>query len=130
MTRLESWLKQATRYLAQDSAAQVRAEIQEHYDSAREAAISAGATADQADQQAVSALGNAGTANCQYRKVLLTSAEARMLRQGITDGRASCARRWLKQALFALPLAAVIGAAVFFLLGAAGIARILLVSGL
>jgi hypothetical protein len=130
MTRLDSWLNQATRRLSQDSADQVRAEIQAHYESAREAAISRGATADDADQQAIAALGDARTANCQYRKVLLTASEARILRQGNWESRAICSRVWLKRTLVALPLAALIAATAFFLMGSLEIARILLVSGL
>jgi hypothetical protein len=130
MTRLDSWLDQATRRLSRDSAAQVRAEIQAHYESAREAAMSHGATVDAADQQAIAALGDARTANCQYRKVLLTAAEARILRQGNWEARAICSRVWLKRTLVALPLAALMAATVFFLMGSLEIARILLVSGL
>ena len=44
MTRLDTWLKQATRHLSKGSVAQVRTEIQEHYESARETAMSGGAT--------------------------------------------------------------------------------------
>ena len=40
MTGLDSWLKQATRSLAKDAAAQVRIEIQEHYEAARDWAVS------------------------------------------------------------------------------------------
>jgi hypothetical protein len=130
MTRLDGWLKQATRHLSQDSAAQVRAEIREHYESAREAAMSGGATADDADQQAIATLGDARTANCQYRNVLLTAAEARLLRQGNWEARAICSRVWLKWILVALPLAALIAATVFLLMGAVETARILLVSGI
>jgi hypothetical protein len=130
MTRLDSWLNHATRRLSRDSAAQVRAEILEHYESAREAAMSRGATADDADHQAIAALGDARTANCQYRKVLLTASEARLLRQGNWEARAICSRAWLKRALVALPLAGLVAATAFFLMGSLEIARILLVSGL
>jgi len=130
MNRLYSWLDQATRRLSRDSAAQVRAEIQQHYELAREAAMSHGATADDAEQQAIAALGDARTANCQYRKVLLTAAEARMLRQGNREARAICSRVWLKWTLVALPLAALIAATVFFLMGSLETARILLIAGL
>jgi len=81
MAELESWLEQATRCLSKDSAAQVRLEIREHYDSARDAAIRDGATTDEASRSAVRGLGDARAANRQYRKVLLTSAEAKMLRR-------------------------------------------------
>jgi hypothetical protein len=85
MTGLDGWLKQATRHLSRDSAAQVRTEIQEHYESALEAAMSGGASTEEADRLAVTALGDAKDANCKYRNVLLTSAEARMLREGNWD---------------------------------------------
>jgi len=130
MTRLDVWLNEATRRLSRDSAAQVRAEIQAHYESAREAAMSGGARADDADQQAIAALGDARTANCQYRKVLLTASEARILHQGNWEARAICSRVWLKRTLLALPLAALIVATVFFLRGSLETARILLVAGL
>ncbi|HEY1658033.1 MAG TPA: hypothetical protein VGG14_06785 [Candidatus Sulfotelmatobacter sp.] len=130
MTRLESWLTQATRHLARDSAAQVRAEIQEHYESAREAAMATGATPDEADRQAVAALGDARAANCQYRKVLLTSAEARILRQGNWEAQAICSRAWLKKSLISISFATLVAAEIFFVRGASEIARILLVAGL
>src|ERR1700758_103163 len=78
---LDSWLNRATRHLSKDSVAQVRAEILEHYESARDAAIGSGATADEADRSAIAALGDAKIANCQYRNVMLTSSEAKLLRE-------------------------------------------------
>jgi hypothetical protein len=130
MTRLDSWLKEATRCLSRDSVAQVRAEIQEHYEAAREAAINGGASADEADRAAVTALGDAKTANRQYRNVLLTSAEARMLREGTWEAQAICSRPWVKWLLLAMPVAALLAAGTFFLTGATGVARILLVGGI
>jgi hypothetical protein len=65
VTPLEQWLSDATRGLSAESAAQVRAEIQQHYDSACEAG-----------DDAIAALGNPRTANRAYRKVLLTKQEA------------------------------------------------------
>lgn len=130
MTRLDVWLEEATRRLATNSAAQVRTEIQEHYEAAREAAIADGATGDEADRLAVNALGKAATANCQYRKVLLTSAEARMLRDGNREARAICSRPWLKMLLPAIPVVALLAAAVLFLSGSRAIAGVLLVGGL
>ena len=107
-TPLDSWIGRATCDLSLDSAAQVRAEIVEHFESARETAIVAGTNAADADRAALAALGDARAANCQYRKVLLTSAEAKMLREGNWEARAVCARPWLKtimQAVPAIPLA-------------------------
>ena len=71
MTGLDSWLNRATRHLSKGSLAQVRTEIQEHYESAREAAIGSGATADEADRVALADLGDAKAANRQYRRVVL-----------------------------------------------------------
>ncbi len=127
---LEGWLRQATRHLSKDSASQVRAEIQEHYESAREVALSNGAAAEEADRSAVAALGDAKTANCQYRNVLLTSAEAKLLREGQWESRAICSRPWMKGVLLALPAAALWASAALFLNGKNELARTLLVGGL
>jgi len=70
ITSFDQWLSDATRGLSEESAAQVRAEIQQHYDSAREAG------GDAAD--VIRALGDPRTANRAYRKVLLTEREALM----------------------------------------------------
>ncbi len=128
MTELETWMQRATRRLSKDSIAQVRTEIQEHYESAREAALSNGATTNQADRLAVTALGDARVANCQYRDVLLTSAEARILREGEWEARAFCS--WRKWLLPAIPGTALLVAAACFLAGAIGPARVLLVGGI
>lgn len=126
---LNDWLIQATRHLSSDSATQVRAEIQEHYDSAREEAISNGATAEKADRAAVAALGDAKRANSQYRNVLLTSREAKLLRQSQWESRAICSRPWLKWVLLAMPAAALWASAALFLTGKNELARTLLVGG-
>ena len=71
MTRdLDCWLQEATRGLSNDSAAQVRTEIQEHYHSAREAAMSGGATEDEANRIVLTALGDPKIVNKQYLGVL------------------------------------------------------------
>ena len=129
MTRLDGWLQQATRRLSKDSATQVRAEIQEHYESARQTAMSGGATADEADRDAVATLGDARTANCQYRSVLLTAAEARVLREGNWEVRAVCSRTWVKWVLLAIPLAALFTAVGLFSTGSIAVARVLVVMG-
>jgi hypothetical protein len=123
-------LKQATRRLSSNSAARVRSEIQEHYESAREAAMSRGASAAEADLLAVAALGDARTANCEYRKVLLTAVEARMLRDANWEARALCSRVWVKRAFLAVPAAALLAAATFFLFGSPSLARVLLAGGI
>jgi hypothetical protein len=130
MTALDRWLEQVTRHLSKDSAAQVRTEIQEHYESERQAAINRGATAEQADYLAVTTLGNAKTANRQYRKVLLTSAEARMLRDGNREARAICSRQWLKWILLVAPVAALLAGSALILSGSMAVARLLLPAGI
>lgn len=130
MTRLDGWLKEATRGLAQDAAAQVRTEIREHYDSARDAAIADRVTSDEADVLALSALGDARTANCQYRRVLLTSAEARMLREGNWEARVVCSRPWLRWLALAAPLAVAAIAAALLFSGRTGAARDVIVAGI
>jgi hypothetical protein len=107
----------------------VRTEIQEHYESAREEAASRGASVDEADRLAVAALGDAKAANCQYRNVLLTSAEARVLRDARWEARAFCSRPWLKWLLVAMPVVALLAATISFRAGASAIARVLLVGG-
>jgi hypothetical protein len=106
---LDRWLEQATRRLSKDSAAQVRTEIQEHYQSAREAAISDGASQDEANRMALTALGDAKIANTQYRRVLLTASEARLLQQGNREAGVVCSisgRQWLLLAVSLIPLLA------------------------
>jgi len=96
MTGLEMWLKRATRWLSTDSAAQVCAEIQEHFAASREAAMSAGASEEEAERSALAALGDAGAANRQYRRVLLTAREARFLRERGWNPEADYRRGWLR----------------------------------
>ncbi len=79
---------------------------------------------------AVTALGDAQSANCQYRNVLLTSAEARMLRDAKWEGQAVCSRPWLKWLLLAIPAAALFTATALFLAGAIAVARVLLIGGI
>jgi hypothetical protein len=125
-TGLDTWLRQATRQLSSKSAAQVRSEIQAHYESARDSAMNDGATADEADRLALTALGDAKAANCEYRRVLLTSAEARMLSDGNWEARAVCSRPLLKWLLRAIPAAAMLACAALFLIGESELARVLL----
>ncbi len=130
MNELDAWLKQATRHLSKDSAAQVRAEIQEHYASSQEPALDAGATRSEADRAAIAALGDAKLASRQYRKVLLTSSDARMLREGRREARVFCSRAWLKRLSAAISAASLLAAAVCFLWGPSGVAGALLAVGL
>jgi hypothetical protein len=119
MTGLDTWLNQATRRLAKASAAQVRTEILEHYESAHDAAIGDGATTDEAARIALTSLGDARIANRQYRNVLLTSAEAKMLRD-LNWGAGTCSKAWL---FLAVPLAALATSAALFLFGRAAVAE-------
>ena len=110
MTRLESWLTEATRSLSKDSAAQVRSEIGEHYESS----LMRDVTPDEADRLAIAALGDAKAANRQYRKVLLTSSEARMLRQSNREARAFCSMATAEGVLIAVSVVVLFGAAISF----------------
>jgi hypothetical protein len=130
MTELEIWLQRATRHLSKDSAGRVRREILEHFELTRESALGGGATAEEAGRFALAALGDANTANCQYRQVLLTSAEARMLGDARWECRAFCSRHWLKWSLLAIPVGMLLAAAVLFIVGATATARVLLVGGI
>jgi GTP cyclohydrolase III len=85
MQTLEQWLDVATSGLCESAADRVRAEIGEHYASALEAAAADDADPIDAERLAVDALGDAKTANRQYRRVLLTASEEELLR-----GFASC----------------------------------------
>ena len=107
---LETWLKRATCHLSADSAAQVRSEIQEHYESARDDALRSGAAPHEVDRIALASLGDASIAGRHYRKVLLTTAEDRLLRETTWEARVVCSHlRWL----FPIP-AAVLGASIYF----------------
>jgi hypothetical protein len=130
MDNLDNWLRQATRHLAKDSAAKVRTEIQQHHESARDAAIAEGVGADEAGQFALDALGDASAANAQYRRVLLTSAEARTLREGSWETHAVCSRPWLRRMALAAGPAAVAAAAALFFSGQAAVARDVLLFGI
>ena len=127
---LDRWLKQATRCLSSDSAARVVTEIREHYEFTLEAAMAGGATGEQAAEQALTALGDARTANRQYRKVLLTTSEARLLREGNCEARAICARPRLKLLILYLPAIALLTAIALFLAGSVEAARVLLMGGI
>jgi hypothetical protein len=93
---LEVWLRRATCHLSATSIAQVRSEIQEHYESARDEALGGGASPHEADRRALASLGDARIAGRQYRKVLLTASEDRVLRETTWEARAVCSRlHWL-----------------------------------
>jgi hypothetical protein len=111
MTALDTWLARATRQLSADSVAQVRTEIEQHYESAREDAIRTGATADEADRSAVSALGDSRAANRQYREALITRSEAKLLRSSACEARFFTGTRLRKRLLILVPAVAATSAA-------------------
>ena len=130
MTNLEIWLKDATRHLSKDSVIQVRTEIQEHFNSATEAAIGSGIAPAEAERLALKALGDSAQANRQYRKVLLTASEARLLREGNSEARAICSRPWLKSLLLAIPISTFSVAAALFLSDSVAFAKPTLLAGI
>jgi hypothetical protein len=115
---LSEWLNQATLKLSRESAAKVRAEIQEHFESTRRAALEGGAESGAAEKIALSALGDPRTANRDYRRVLLTALESRMLGEANWEASAICSRPLLKQALVAIPGILLFAAAASLMAGA------------
>lgn len=111
MTALDTWLARATRQLSADSAAQVRTEIAQHYESAREDALATGVASDEADRAAVAALGDPKSANGQYREVLLTRSEARLLRSSACEAKFFSSTPLRKRLLILVPAAAATCAA-------------------
>ena len=121
---LETWLRRATRHLSATSAAQVRSEIQAHYESARDEALGGGAAPEEADRMALASLGDASTAGRHYRKVLLTTSEDRLLRETTWEARVVCSRlRWL----YPIPAAALCAGIWFFIAGQTYLALLLVV---
>ena len=121
---LETWLKQATCHLSATSAAQVRSEIQQHYESARDEALCGGVAPHEADRRALASLGDARTAGRHYRKVLLTTAEDRLLRETAWEASLVCSRlRWL----FPIPAAALCAGLWFFTTSQTYLALLLMV---
>ena len=130
MNELNDWLKNATRCLSKDSASKVRAEIEEHYELARETAIECGASAEEASLIALRELGDASEANRAYRKVMLTSTEARLLRESNLEARAICARPLLKWTALSLPGVLLLASVAALLLHQPGVATGALLAGL
>jgi len=111
---LETWLKRATCHLSTISTAQVRSEIQEHYESARDEALGGGAAPHDGEGMALASLGDASIAGRHYRKVLLTKSEDRLLRETTWEAAAICSRLgWL----FPIPVAALCASIWFFIAG-------------
>jgi hypothetical protein len=111
MTALDHWLAQATRQLSADSATQVRTEIEQHYESAREDALASGVAGDEADRVAIAALGDPRAANSQYREILITRSEAKLLRSSACEARFFTSTPLRKRLLAIIPAAAAMCAA-------------------
>jgi hypothetical protein len=129
-SNLDDWLHQATRKLSKSSAAQVRTEIEEHYHAARESAIAAGAASDEAERSALAALGDAKIANREYKRVLLTLAEERVLSQGNWEARTVCSHAWLRWLLLEISGAAIMAAVGLFIGHWTAIGRVALALGI
>lgn len=129
MTNLDNWLNQAVRRLSKDSAEVVRREIYEHYDAAQEAALNSGIDPQNADAIALQALGDPCVANRQYRKVLLTSSEAAVLRQSNAESRMICSNKWVKWMLLSTPGTLLLLSAIFLAMHQTNLARGVLVVG-
>ena len=129
MTTLDSWLGLAVKHLSKESAETVRREIQEHFEAAREAALVSGHDPLQADQMALQALGDPCVANRQYRKVLLTSSEAAVLRQSNAESRMICSNRWVKWAILSTPGSLLLLSTIFLAVHQVDLARGVLVFG-
>jgi len=131
MTALDNWLERATRGLSKESAAEVRREIGDHYESARETAMAAGAAAEAAERSALIALGDAKAANRQYRRVLLTSSEAWLLREGSSEAKALCTgNSWFRWPVLVLSLFALAAGAAWYRAGAGSLGRLALAIGI
>jgi hypothetical protein len=122
---LDAWLQRATCRLSAEACEQVRREIQDHFDSSREEALAAGAAPEAADRAAVKSLGDPRAANHAYRKVMLTRAEAALLRESAWEARAVCRHR----SLIAIPLAILVAGALLLLKGDDYLGLALIVGG-
>ena len=130
MKTFDDWLKQATRGLASESADRVRAENQHRYDSARAAAISQHADPIAAESIAISALGDANTANFHYRCALLTATEAGILRQGARERDFIVPHPWFPFLFLAVASASCVLASALLVIGWTLPGRLLLALGL
>jgi hypothetical protein len=127
---LDQWLNRATRCLSKDATAKVRAEIQDHFETAREAALNGGAAPQAAGRAALLALGDAAALNRGYRKTLITASEARLLREANWEVRMICSRRAAKWGLVILPALVIAVGIGLSLAGNASLSRTLLFGGL
>jgi hypothetical protein len=123
---LDTWLRRATCRLSAESCELVQSEIQDHFDSAREEALAGGAAPDAAIRTAVKSLGDPRAANLAYRKVMLTRAEAALLRESGWEARAVCRHR----SLIVIPLAIVAAGIALLALGDEYLGLALTVGGL
>ena len=126
---LDNWLNQAVRHLSKESAETVRREIQEHYEATLESALSSGIDSQQANLIAVQALGDPCVANRQYRRVLLTSSEAKVLRQSNAESQMICSNKWAKWMMLSAPGTLLLLSASFLGMHRFDLARGMLVLG-
>ena len=131
MAKLDVWLNIAVRHLSKEAAGTVRREIREHFDAERERALNDGVGAEEAEFIALQALGDPQIANCEYRKVLLTSSEAALLRQSNFEARMICSNGWLKWALLSAPGTLLLLSVIFLAMHNVAVARgVLMLGGL
>ena len=122
---LESWINQASCGLSAASRDQVRKEILEHYESALESLLARGVIPEEAERAAIASLGDSRATNREYRRVLLTKAEARLLREGNWEANAFCSLR-LRPWFFLVPGTALGGVMTAFVHGNAYLASMFL----
>jgi hypothetical protein len=76
---LESWLVWATQDLATSESIRIRQEISNHFDDARDGLVVAGMSLEEAERQAVQALGSPQQANAEFLRVCFTETDERRL---------------------------------------------------
>jgi len=125
---INDWIGVAACGLSKDAWVRVREETYAHYESAREESLREGASEEHANAAALSSLGNARTANKQYKKIHLTEWENKLMRQDECSTRALGKRPYLLIVPLILMCAAVAGFAInpgqatlLLLAGAAGL---------
>ena len=117
MREMEKWLQAATRGLAVESAERVGNEIREHVEFASEEFVARGVAQAEANRLAVEGLGSARLANKEYRRVLLTEGDARILRRSAADAELFCRRSWLRGLVAVAAVAGLVAAVGFWMFG-------------
>ncbi|WP_109484726.1 hypothetical protein [Occallatibacter savannae] len=129
MATLDVWLKRAVRGLSQESAETVRREIEEHFEAARGEALGSSIDPQQAGAMAMQALGDPRVANRQYRKVLLTKSEAKVLRNSNAELRMICSNGWAKWMILSAPGTLLLLSVMFLAMHQYSLAKGILVVG-